>query len=159
MIVVSDASPLIALAAVRQFDVLRALYGEVLIPEAVYEEVAVRGVGEPGSREVQARPWVRVEAASAPPPSLLKQLYLGEAEAITLATARSADWVLMDERRGRKAAEALGLRVIGTVGVLVEASRRHLIPDLALVLDALRASGFHVSDALVAQALSAYRRL
>ncbi len=153
MIVVSDASPLIALAAIGRFDLLPALYGEVLIPKAVYEEVVVRGSGEPGADEVRMARWLHVEEAPHPSADLLENLDRGEAEAIALAAHRKAERVLIDERRGRRAAQAHGLHVIGTLGVLIEAKRRGLESELRPALDALRAHGSYLSEHVVEQAL------
>lgn len=157
MIVVSDATPLIALAAVHRLDVLPALYGEVVVPDAVYEEVVVRGAGEPGADEVRAASWIRRETVPPPSPELLEEIDRGEAEAITLALSRRADRVLMDERRGRRVAEAHGLSVTGTLGVLIEATRRGLVPDLATLLESLREVGFYLGDDLIERALRAVR--
>ena len=58
MIVVCNATPLIALAAVGQFDLLRAVYGEIHSPDAVFQEVVITGAGEAGAREVSAANWI-----------------------------------------------------------------------------------------------------
>lgn len=58
MIVVSDASPLIALSAVGRLDLLRELFGSVLIPAAVYAEVVQAGAGLPGANEVGGAEWI-----------------------------------------------------------------------------------------------------
>jgi hypothetical protein len=53
MIVVCDSSPLISLAAIGQFSLLHRLYGTLVIPQAVYDEVVVRGAGAAGAEEMQ----------------------------------------------------------------------------------------------------------
>jgi len=58
MTVVSDASPLINLARIGQLDLLRQLYGTMLLPEAVWQEVVVDGAGQPGAAEVRAADWI-----------------------------------------------------------------------------------------------------
>ena len=52
MIVVSNTSPIINLACVSQLDLLRQLYGQIIIPQAVFTEIAIAGAGEPGAKEV-----------------------------------------------------------------------------------------------------------
>ncbi len=61
MIVVSNASPIINLAAIGRLDILRQLYGSIAIPEYVYHEIAVTGSGDAGSREVQALGWIETK--------------------------------------------------------------------------------------------------
>lgn len=158
MIVVSDASPLIALAAVRHLDLLRQLYGEVLIPPAVHQEVTQGDRAAPGVNEVRSADWIRM------PPlrdlvlvqALEVELDRGEAEAIVLALDSRADLLLIDERRGRAVATRLGVRVVGVLGVLVEAKRNGHLSAIQPVLDALAAmAGFHVSDELYVRVLEA----
>lgn len=151
MIVVSDSSPLVSLAAVGQFALLRDLFGRVLIPEAVYQEVVGQGQGRPGAREVAATRWIERHTPTDVPFVRLLNLELdtGEAEAIALATEHEADVVLLDERRGRERAVSLGLEVTGTLGVLVEAKRQGYLIEVRPILDALRDDvGFWMSDGL-----------
>jgi predicted nucleic acid-binding protein len=155
VIVVSDASPLIALAAVEQLDLLRQLYVEVLIPEAVYREATtVRDA--PGAAEVSAVKWVHVQSVRDRVliEALAVELDVGEAEAIALAVERGADLLLIDERRGRQAAARLGQQVVGVLGVLIEAKYRGHLPAVRPVLEALATgAGFRVSDALYSRVL------
>lgn len=155
MIVISDASPLIALAAVRQLELLRVLYSEILIPEAVYREVTATP-GAPGAAAIGAAQWIHVEPASDRTlvAALAVELDEGEAEAIALAIQHRAELLLMDERRGRSIANRMGQRVTGVLGVLVEGKRHGHLKAIRPVMDALASeAGFHVSDALHARVL------
>jgi uncharacterized protein len=158
VIVVSDASPLIALAAVQKLDLLRTLYGEILIPAAVYDEVAAIRPTAPGADAVRNSPWIHVREAE--DRNLIQALSLeidsGEAEAIALAIEADADLLLMDERRGRLAAARLGRRVVGVLGVVVEAKVAGVVPAVRPILDALaREAGFRISAALRERVLAA----
>ena len=151
MIVVSDASPLIALAAVGQLDLLHDLYGEVLVPEAVQNEVTLVRPAAPGAAAVSLAGWIRVLPVQnlALVAAMSVELDPGEAEAIALAVEEGADLLLIDERRGRIAASRLNQRVVGVLGILVEAKQRNLISLVRPVLDALASqTGFRVSQAL-----------
>jgi len=155
MIVVSDASVLIGLSAINRLIILQSLFGELLIPEAVYREIVTAGKGRPGEHQVQAATWIRYQAVvnlslSA---DLQGKLDDGEAEAITLAVEVGADILLMDERRGRQLAKSHGLRPLGTVGVLLRARRVGLIGSLQADLDALLHMGFRISQAIYHKAL------
>jgi uncharacterized protein len=149
LIVVSDSSPLIALASVGHLEVLRALYGRVMIPEAVRDEVS-GDLDRRGAREVLAAGWIETRSASDTIDLYLARTLVdaGEAEAIGLAIELDAELLIVDERRARDLAETMGLRITGVVGVLLEAKNRGLIAAIKPILDALSASGgFHLSRA------------
>jgi predicted nucleic acid-binding protein len=156
LIVVSDTSPIISLAAIERLDILERMYDSILIPPSVYREIAVVGAGQPGSIEVQTFPWIETGPLSQP--ALVARLRLeldqGEAEAIALAVQEGADLLLLDERRGRGAAFRLGLRVLGTLGVLIDAKRRGYVNEVRPILDGLMAeAGFWVSPQLYARVM------
>ena len=156
MIVVSNTSPLINLARISQLDLLHQLYGEMLIPEAAWQEAVVNGAGQPGANEIQAASWVRRQAVSNRPmvQALQQDLDAGEAEAIVLAMELHADLLLMDERLGRETAQHLGLRYIGLIGVLIAAKSKGLITQIKPQLDALRqVAGFYIDTVLYNRAL------
>jgi uncharacterized protein len=154
MIVVSNTSPIINLAAIGQVGLLAQLYRTILIPPAVYHEVVVRGQGQPGSAEVQTGAWVKVRpvASIAAIVQANPRLNPGEAEAIALALAEQADLLLIDERQGRQAATVLQLDVTGVLGILLTARQQGHIPAVTPLLDALRQqAGFWIHDALYRQ--------
>lgn len=157
MIAVADAGPLIHLAAIGRIDLLDRLFGRVLVPQAVYQEVVVRGAGLPGSAEVAAAGWVEVAAAQRldlVEALLGSGLHRGESEAIALAVERGADLLLIDERQGRLTARSMGIPVIGTLGVLVAAKEKGAIEAVGPLLDALRGSGLWLSDEIMARVLA-----
>lgn len=156
MTIVSDASPLINLARIGKLDLLLQLYGELYLPEAVWQEVVVRGAGQPGAGEIQTAAWIKRHAVTNWPlvQALEQELDAGEAEAIALALELSAELLLMDERLGREAARHLSLRCIGLIGVLLEAKHKGLINAMKPYLDALRdLAGFRISEALYKRVL------
>lgn len=156
MSVVSNASPLINLARIGKLTLLRDLYGELIVPEAVWQEVVVEGAGQPGADEVESATWIKTQAATNRQlvNALQQDLDAGEAEAIALTLEMGAELLLMDEHLGRETARHLGLRYVGLVGALVEAKHRGLIRAVKTHLDALRdIAGFRVVDALYARVL------
>ncbi|MEW5935445.1 MAG: DUF3368 domain-containing protein [Bacillota bacterium] len=153
---VSDSSPLINLARIGMLWLLRELFGEILVPDAVWEEVVVDGAGQPGAGEVGAAAWIRKRSvANRPLVSVLRRdLGPGEAEAIALALEAGARLLLMDERAGREAARHLGVSCAGLLAVLVEAKRRGLIAAVKPCLDALRdVAGFWLAGDLYEKVL------
>lgn len=156
MIVVSDASPIISLATVGQLDLLQKLYGTVIIPQAVRNEIMGEEEGHPGIPAVKTAKWIetREVANQLTVMSLQLELDEGEAEAITLAVELKADLLLVDERKGRRLASRLGLKFIGLMGVLVEAKKRNLLPAVKPVMDDLiKKAGFWISGELYTRVL------
>jgi predicted nucleic acid-binding protein len=139
--VISNASPLIALAQIGNLDLLKGLFSAVLIPPAVAREIAPT---------VILSTWVSERALAQPigPQILRTVLGPGESEAISLALEINAQWVILDERPARRFAQALGLPVIGTLGILLASKRRGLLPAVRPCLDALVNFGFHISPGL-----------
>jgi len=151
MIVVSDASPLIALARVNRLELLRALFGRLIIPDAVWNEIVLSGADKAGKADFFRADWIEPRPVNDQAlTSLLKHdLGAGESEAIVLARELNADFLLMDERLGRSVARNLGLTTIGLIGVLIEARQRGLLPDVAQLADELHDSaGFWISKEL-----------
>ena len=152
MVVVADSSPLLYLSRVGVLDLLAAMYGDVVVPQAVWDEVVAQRPSAPGVEAIQQARWLRVEDRDLPSEDL--GLDPGETAAILLAEALHADALLIDERLGRKVAEARGITVRGTLGVLVQARQVGVLPALRPVLDALVAEGFRIAPALVREALA-----
>lgn len=149
MIIVSNTSPLTNLAAIGLFDVLRTLYGVVNISTAVWDELTAGGERWPGANEVAASDWItqHPRLSSALVRTFRRTLDDGESESIALALELKADLILLDDLEAREAAEAVGLNVIGVLGVLLEARARGLIQTLRPSLDALRhEAGFYISQ-------------
>ena len=158
MIVVSNTSPLITLARAGRLDLLHAVHGDIIIPDAVFDEITVAGAGEPGAHEVATSAWIkRRPALNAPLVNALGlELDAGESEAIALAIECQADLILLDERMGRQAARRMGLTVTGTLGVLIAAKDRGLLDSVRPLLDALRVNaGFWIGDDLYNAVLAA----
>jgi uncharacterized protein len=146
VIVVPDAGPLIYLAGSGHLELLRELYSEVVVPRTVYEEVTIAGEGLIGADEVRAVTWLTIEDGS-PDPTLLEVLDRGEAAAIPLAQRLRAD-LLIDDLEARRIARGRGLRVVGTLGVLLAAKRKELLPEVTPVLVRMETLGMFVSGAL-----------
>ena len=143
MIVVSDTSAITALLQIGQENLLAGLYGTVSIPETVAVELA--------RSHSQLPSFINVVAAKDADlcRRLQSELDAGEAEAIVLAKEMDADYLLMDERKGRRVAAREGLRVIGLLGVLFDAKERGLLPRLrAVVADLESKAGFRLSESV-----------
>jgi predicted nucleic acid-binding protein len=154
-IVLSDASPLIALSLIDRLDLLRSLFGEVAITEVVKSEVLVDGT-KPGEAAIASAidaGWIGIIRDAWPDPQFPE---LDEGEASTLRAAVQVGvpcLVLIDERLGRTVARELGIAVAGTVGLVVQAKRRGLVPSAKILFEQLLEQGFRVSADMIREAL------
>jgi hypothetical protein len=146
MKVISNSSPLINFTALGRLTLLHELYGTVVIPDAVYQEVVVSGRGQPGRAEVEQADWiVRETVSNRTAIAALHALGRGEAEAIVLGVENPGSLLIIDDRRGRLAAAHLGVNIIGTLGVLLVAKRKGLVAALAPEIEALQTRvGFRI---------------
>ena len=152
MMIVSDTTPLIGLASIGRFDLLRQLFGEICVAQAVYSEAVVAGREAGGAkREVSAATWIkRIEVKDRLAVEvLLDEIDLGKAETIVLARELGADWVLMDEKKGRRKLTEMGLPKIGTVGILLKAKRGGLLTVIRPELEQLHQHGFSISQTVI----------
>jgi uncharacterized protein len=148
---------LISLSAIRRLDLLRILYGRIFIPPAVHHEVVTQGPGRPGAAEVASADWIERRMIANPGrlPPLPSALGNGERETIILADELSVDLVIMDDPAGRRELIHRTIRFIGTAGVLQQAKLRNLLAAVKPELDALRRSGFHLSERVYRACLAA----
>jgi len=146
-VVVADTTPLNYLILIGQAELLRTLFGTVMIPEAVLAELSHPKAPEEVASWLQSLPnWLEVRKAACVDQTIL--LGQGETEAISLAVERGIAIVLMDERRGRSAAEARGLLPVGTLNILDLADERGLGNGLAM-LKALKQTTFRADIRLI----------
>jgi uncharacterized protein len=151
VLVVADSSPLIYLSRIRLLHILPMLFGDVIVPRAVWDELVERRPSATDIKGLRQASWIRL--VDDPSPSADLGLDPGETAAILVAESLHADLLLIDERAGRAVAQGRGLAVRGTLGVLVQARQSNVLPALKPVLDALVAEGFRIAPALMRQAL------
>ena len=133
---------------------LPALFDEVIVPPAVIAELTNERAPQAVRDWLARRPaWLRVATPLDTLPQLRGQIDDGEREAIALAAELGADALLIDDHRGRRAAEALRCVAVGTLGVLADAADRGLV-ELPLALERLRATNFRADSRLIEQILN-----
>jgi uncharacterized protein len=146
MKVVSNATPLIHLSAMGRLDLLEVLFREILIPGEVYEAVVLQGGERAGSVEVDKADWIR--QSQVPNRAVLQALQVtlgaGEAACIALAGSISADLVILDDKLARLHALSQGLKITGTVGILLKCAERGIL-NFEAALGDLIATGFRLS--------------
>ena len=138
MIVISDSSPIRALHHLGLLSLCHELYGTVIIPHTVQQELRNPTTTCPAI-EITDYPHFEIRSTQAHPPSLgiPSDLDAGETEAIALAIELRADLLLMDERKGANSARHLGLPTIGVFGLLLEAKRQNRITQIMPLVDRL----------------------
>lgn len=154
-ILVSNTGPLIAMTLIDRLDIFRDMFDQIIVPKEVYMEL-LEGEGKGiNLNSYKQASWIEVKALSAlPDPLLNKVLDKGEASVIQLAREIPADYVLIDERKGRKIARTVyELRVIGTARILVDAKRMGILDSVADALKLMQVSGYWIHDDIVEYAL------
>lgn len=137
MILIADSSALVALSIVDKLDVLEKLFGEVYVPRAVYNEVSQENKAESYKLKNYCKDRVLDIQASA---NFNITLGKGESEAIVLYTEQNANFLLCDDKKAKKFAQSFGLKVIGSLGILLKAKERGFLSEIAPLIDILRGS-------------------
>jgi len=164
MIVVSDSGPLISLMKAAKLDLLRELYGEVRIPEAVYAELTGNTRYAKEAERIRSCSFVQVVAVGERKAvDILRRasgLDLGESEAIVYADDMKADILLMEEEAGRRIARAMGLRVRGSLGILLLGYDKGILTaqEVDDALDRMKAAHRRISEELYQYARDYVRR-
>ena len=142
--VVANTTPLIALADIGQLELLRHLYGEILIPQAVLEEIE----SEPAKSMVSNASWIRKVAIEAVDrKNMFKaRLHAGEVEAIILAEESKADLIIIDDNAAKKTAKYLGYNVTGTLGVLLKAKAEAYVEKVEPLMNLLIDDGLYIDQ-------------
>lgn len=157
MIVVSDTSPICYLLLIGEIALLPQLYNQVLIPQAVQQELAdERSPAIVQTWVSQAPEWLVVQTVDIPSDSELDNLDPGERAAIMLAVATGANLVMLDDLLGRQIALSRQLRVTGLLGVLDEAARQNLV-NFPEAITRLQQTTFRASSKLIQSLLQQHQ--
>jgi len=152
--VIINTTPILSLLKINKLSLLHELYGNVIIPYAVYLEI------ESGKimrfyEDLKLINWIKIRKLNDPIARLsLKELDDGEAEVLLLAKEIDADLVVMDEALGRGYAEQMGLKITGTIGILLRAKEMGLVENVGNLLNELISKGVWISPKLVEKAKS-----
>ncbi|MEK6680965.1 MAG: DUF3368 domain-containing protein [Nitrospirota bacterium] len=155
MKVVCDSTILIGLTKIGKINLLKKIYDEVYIPEAVFVEVSIKGRGKIGSKEIINAEWIHKKAVKDKRivEMLSAELGRGEAEVLVLGKELNADWLIIDDERARTTAVSAGFQIIGLAGILLLAKQLRFIPSVKSLLDELRNKNFRLSDEIYKEIL------
>ncbi|MBI5749953.1 MAG: DUF3368 domain-containing protein [Nitrospinae bacterium] len=147
-IAVVNTSPIIYLSSINQLNLLKKLFQNIFIPDAVRHEVILGGKEGFGVGEIKSEKWIKIKTIKNKSAKryLLTDIDVGEAEVIVLAEELKADTVIMDDRLGRKIAKLRGFNVVGTLRILVAAKERGLITEVKPLIQKLKEVSFWLSD-------------
>lgn len=157
MIVISDTSSISNLLMIGKLSILKDVFGKIIIPQAVLEELLVLERFGHDLTEIHESSWIEVSEPSDVDfvQTLRENLDLGESAAIALAIELGASNLVIDEKKGRRIAAELGLEIIGLVGILLEARERGIINSAKSTLDELmEKANFRISQAFYQKILS-----
>jgi predicted nucleic acid-binding protein len=147
MTLVFNASPLIVLAKSGLLDGFLRLADHILIPRAVAEEVSrAKDPGDP------ARCWIARQSSLIHPANSISPFLMawdlgaGESAVISLAAANSDAIAVLDDLAARRCAQAVGLKIVGTLGLVLMAKRAGVIPSASKALNAIIAAGLFISS-------------
>jgi uncharacterized protein len=151
--VVSNTTPIISLLKIGKLEILKDLYDEIYIPQEVFNEIEA-GKHKKYYLNLLTFEWIKIEQIQDRKSiAYFLDLDKGEAEAIVLATESEADLILLDESLGRFHAKHAGLRVTGTIGILVKAKKQGLISELKPLILELKDKGVWFSESLIERIL------
>ena len=157
MIVVSNATPIISLTKAGILDLLGSLYEEILIPQAVYDELTTNNTFSHEVNTIKECKFLTVRKVGNEFAVKLLQkqlnLDLGESESIVLAESIHSDLLIIDEKKARRIAKEMGLKITGTLGFLVELKSRGKVNLIKPILDAMLESGIRISVLLYKEIL------
>lgn len=156
---ICNASPLIVLAKAGYLDVLNQLFDRVLVPVAVKQEVLAGPTEDPARVAVESGSGIEVVTLEpAVTPLAYWRLGRGETEVIEYARLHPGTVALLDDLSARRAAEALGVPVLGTLGLLARALKGE--PDAfgKEAVERLEAAGLRVANNVVAEVVETLKR-
>ncbi len=149
-VVVVNSTPIIALASIQRLDLFKALYEVTYIPKAVFDEVMIKDNSQAQLELVKAREWIITKSISNNEAKKFfkVQLHEGEVEVMILGLEISADLLVIDDYMAREYAKYLDFKVTGSLGVLLRAKEKGIIPKIKPLMNDFIENGIYISDKL-----------
>ncbi|MFW6148092.1 MAG: DUF3368 domain-containing protein [Thermodesulfobacteriota bacterium] len=151
---VINASPLIFFSRGQKMDLLHHFADPIFVPEPVADEIRMRGPEDVTAKSLENTSWLKI-VTSPPTPEIISDWTLGPGESSVLSYAYANPGVeaIIDDLNGRKCASLLGIRVRGTLGIVLAAKKRGLIPKARPVIEELIRSGLYLTRQVLDEAL------
>lgn len=149
-----NASPLIFLSRSHHLAILKYFANEIWIPEPVAQEILQRGTNDITASTIEKTPWLIVHPTKNAPTAILEwRLGAGESAVLTLAAEHLGTEVIIDDLAGRKCAASLNIPVRGTLGLVLAAKKKQLIPKARPVIEDMMQAGLYLSKEVLNRAL------
>lgn len=145
--VIVNSTPLIILSNANVLHILKDVYKEITIPQAVFDEVTAKQ--DSACNQIKNNlDWIHIEKIKEDSSKRMYQakLHAGEVEVMILAQDKNAELLIIDDNSAKKTAKFLGLKVTGTLGVLLKAKKLGFLTTIKPVVDKIRENGFFISD-------------
>ena len=151
--IICNTTPILSLLKINKLDLLKELYGKVIIPNAVYQEIE-NGKEKQYYQDLTLLSWIEIAEIKNPESrAYFIDLDFGEAEVLILAKEMNADLVIMDEIMGRRFAKQLEFNLTGTIGILLKAKEKGLINSVSELLTELTGKGTWLNPKLISRVL------
>lgn len=146
--IISNTTPIITLLSISKLNILKEIYGEIIVPYGVFEEIE-QGVHKNFYRNLSKVDWIKIKSITNKNSlKYVHELDKGEAEVIILANEISADLVIIDEKLGREYAKHFGLKLTETIGILLKAKELKLINNIKSLLATMKKNGIWLNKKL-----------
>ena len=144
--VIVNSTPLIILSKIGELEILKNLYGDIMIPLSVFEEVTRKN--DLAKEKILNSEWIKILEVQDKSDRKIYQakLHDGEVEVMMLAKEISADLLIIDDNAAKKTAKFLGFKVTGTLGILIKAKAEKIISEVRPILEKMLAEKFYISD-------------
>jgi predicted nucleic acid-binding protein len=152
-VAVLDASPLILLARAQAVHLAQSLGHRWLVPEAVRDEIERKGPDDVVVQTLHQTPWLEVVTVDVPPEIASWELGAGESAVLALAQREANGVAVVDDKAARRCAATLGIRMVGTAGLLLVAHRKGIITEVVPLLDRLIGVGMYLTPTMRAEIL------
>ncbi len=150
-----NASPLIFHARSHYLGLLQAFADKIWVPEPVATEILHRGQQDITARAIEQTEWLIIKPVAHIPTTIIEwRLGAGEASVLALANEHPDTETIIDDLAGRKCAASLNIPVRGTLGIVLVAKKRGLIPKARPAIEEMMTSGLYLSRKVVDRALS-----
>ena len=149
--IVVNTTPLISLCYLERLDLLKLLYGNISIAQAVYDEITAKPDSIANVQINAAQKWINVVKIKNEMAKVFykSQLHDGEVETMILAKELNADLLIIDDKNAKKHAKYLGLNVTGTLGVLLKAKELGYITSIRPLIDKLLTKNIYIGNSIV----------
>jgi predicted nucleic acid-binding protein len=151
--VISNTTPILSLLKINKLCLLKELYGKIIIPKAVFDEIE-KGKRKTYYKDLKQVNWIEIlNIKNKDSLSYFFDLDKGEAEVLVLAHEQSADLTILDETAGRRYAKKLNLNITGTIGILLRAKEKEFVELIKPLLNELIEKGSWLNPRLIDKAL------